>query len=96
MRKSKGFRKGAKKGRWFSFLVRALSTLSHAYLARYPSYGPVIQARNRLEMGGVPFFLASRAPRSLTKPTHQEVNALFAPLSILPQGPGSIDRKPRD
>ena len=43
-RKSKGFRKGAKKGRWRSFLVRALSPLSHAYRARYPSYGPVIKA----------------------------------------------------
>ena len=45
-RKSKAFRKGAKKGRWRSFLLRALSALSHAYLARYPSYGPVMQARN--------------------------------------------------
>ena len=51
-RKSKAFRKGAKKGRWRSF-VRALSALSHAYLARYPSYGPVMKARYRLEMGGV-------------------------------------------
>ena len=52
-RKSKAFRKDAKKGRWRSFLVRAFSPLSHAYLARYPSYGPVMQARYRLEMGGV-------------------------------------------
>ena len=52
-RKSKAFRKGAKKGRWRSFLLRALSALSHAYLVRYPSYGPVMQARYRLEMGGV-------------------------------------------
>ena len=52
-RKSRAFRKGAKKGRWRSFLVRALSDLSHAYLARYPSYGPVMQARYKLQMGGV-------------------------------------------
>ena len=52
-RKSKAFRKGAKKGRWRSFLLRALSALSHAYLVRYPSYGPVMQARYRLEIGGV-------------------------------------------
>ena len=52
-RKSKAFRKGAKKGRWRSFLLRALSALSHAYLARYPSYGHVMQARYRLEMVGV-------------------------------------------
>ena len=52
-RKSKAFKKGAKKGRRRPFLVRALSPLSHAYLARYPSYGPVMQARYRLEMGGV-------------------------------------------
>ena len=32
------------------------------------------------------FFLASQAPRSLTKPTQQEVNELFAALSILPTG----------
>ena len=31
-------------------------------------------------------FLASRAPRSLTKPTQQEVNELFAALSMLPPG----------
>ena len=31
-------------------------------------------------------FLASLAPRSLTKPTQQEVNELFAALSILPPG----------
>ena len=45
-RKSKAFRKGAKKGQWRTFLVRALSALSHTYLARYPSYGTVMQARN--------------------------------------------------
>ena len=45
-RKSEGFRKDAKEGRWRSFPVRAFSPLSHAYLARYPSYGPVMQARN--------------------------------------------------
>ena len=32
------------------------------------------------------FILASRAPRFLTKPTQQEVNELFAALSILPPG----------
>ena len=52
-RKSEGFRKDAKEVRWRSFPVRAFSPLSHAYLARYPSYGPVMQARYRLEMGGV-------------------------------------------
>ena len=52
-RKSEEFRKDAKKGPWRSFLVRAFSPLSHAYLARYPFNGPVMQARNRLEMGGL-------------------------------------------
>ena len=33
-----------------------------------------------------PFFLASRAPRFLTKPTQQEVNKLFVALSILLPG----------
>ena len=33
--------------------ARSLSDLSHAYLARYPSYGPVMQARYKLQMGGV-------------------------------------------
>ena len=30
------------------------------------------------------FFFSLPAPRSLTKPTQQEVNELFAALSILP------------
>ena len=52
-RKSKGVSQDAKKGRWRSFLMRPFSPLSHSYLARYPSYGPVMQARNRLGMVGV-------------------------------------------
>ena len=52
-RKSEEFRKDAKKGPWRSFLVRAFSPLSHAYLERYPSNGPAMQARYRLEMGGL-------------------------------------------
>ena len=42
-----------------------------------------------MEAGGrwlKPFFLPSRAPRFLTKPTQQEVNEPFAALSILPPG----------
>ena len=40
-----------KRGRWRSFLVRAFPPLSLAYLARYPSYGPVTQAKTRLGEG---------------------------------------------
>ena len=43
--------KGAKKGRRLSFLVHAFPPLSLAYLARYPSYEPVVQAKNRLGGG---------------------------------------------
>ena len=49
-----GVQKGCKKGTMALFpRARVLSSLARLSHALSPSYGPVMQARNRLEMGGV-------------------------------------------